>query len=548
MGIVKNPILRGFHPDPSIVRVKDTYYIANSTFEYFPGVKISSSKDLMNWETETFILNEDRLLNMINQDSSSGVWAPCLTYNNDQFYLIYSNIRTFKLEGKEGIPFHDDYNYLITAKDINGPWSDPVLINCGGFDASLFHDEDGRKWFMYAKWCWEKDNGNECDHSAGFYGIAIQEYDELNKRLIGEEKIVFKGTERGLVEGPHMYRKNGYYYLLTAEGGTGYEHASTIARAKNIFGPYEVRMQNPHLITSSYNSQLTIQKAGHGCLTESQNGEWFFVHLCGRPLIKDKTKPLDNENACCILGRETALEPIEWINDWPYIRGGGFEPLDEFEVYYEGENKNLVQNIAYEFNKEELSHDFNNLRIEMGEEFFDLNEREGYLRIKGWESICSRHKQATLVRRQESFSFYADTYMEFEPESFQQMAGLIYRYNESNQYYLYVGYNKDKEQKYVSLFYFDQGNFINPLKSKVYFNEKGIYLKIDVHYEKVKCLYSFDEENWIQLGCDFDATMLSDEYCSPGFTGAMVGMSCQDFSGKHRHADFKYFKYRQREY
>lgn len=543
MGIVKNPILRGFHPDPSIIKVGDTFYIANSTFEYYPGVKVSSSRDLSLWKTETYILNESRLLDMRSQDSSSGVWAPCLSYDNGKFYLVYSNIVTFKLEGEEGIPFHDDYNFLITADHIHGPWSDPVFLTSGGFDASLFHDEN-RKWLVYAKWIWRKESGNEHDHSAGFFGIVIQQYDEGKQKLVGEETIIFKGTEKGLVEGPKIYKVGELYYLLTAEGGTEYNHASTIARSTSLLGPYTVREGNPYLITSAHNKSLTFQKVGHGSLVEAENNKWYFVHLCGRPIITDLGKPLDRNNAFCILGRETALQGIEWINGWPFIIGGGYEPLDFVDVHYDTSNNDVMENITYTFD-DEIHEDFNNLRIKMGEEYFTIKERMGYLRIKGWESIVSRHKQATLVRRQQAFKFECETYLEFSPYSFQQMAGLIYRYNEANQYYLYIGFDQTVNKKYVDLMIFNKGKCAM-LKSKIKcIHEAGISLRLSVNIDQVTFYYKEKSGEWKQIGETYDTTILSDEYAWPGFTGAMVGMTCQDFSGRHLYADFKYLKYQE---
>jgi xylan 1,4-beta-xylosidase len=228
MARIQNPILRGFNPDPSILRVENDFYIAVSTFEWFPGVLIHHSKDLANWELVAAPLNRVSQLNMAGNPSSGGIWAPCLSYDNGVFYLIYTDVKSWA----DG-PFKDTHNYLVTTTDIRGDWSEPIYLNSSGFDPSLFHDNDGRKWLVNMKW----------DHNPNvhpFVGIVLQEYDHEQKKLTGPIKNIFKGTEIQLVEGPHLYKRNGYYYLLTAEGGTGYKHSATLARSQSIDGPYEL--------------------------------------------------------------------------------------------------------------------------------------------------------------------------------------------------------------------------------------------------------------------------------------------------------------------
>jgi xylan 1,4-beta-xylosidase len=194
-----NPILPGFNPDPSIVRVGDDYYIATSTFEWYPGVQIHHSRDLVNWRLVAHPLDRAELLDMRGNPDSGGIWAPCLTWHDGLFWLIYTDVK--RHEGS----FKDMHNYLTTCATIDGRWSDPVYLNSSGFDASLFHDDDGRKYLCNMEW-----------------------------------DYLFKGTDLRVTEAPHIYKRNGYYYLLTAEGGTGYTHAMTMARSKNLRGPYEL--------------------------------------------------------------------------------------------------------------------------------------------------------------------------------------------------------------------------------------------------------------------------------------------------------------------
>ncbi|WP_339644503.1 glycoside hydrolase family 43 protein, partial [uncultured Pelagibacterium sp.] len=265
----QNPILPGFNPDPSICRVGEDYYIATSTFEWFPGVQIHHSKDLANWALLTRPLTRKSQLDMRGNPDSCGIWAPCLTHNGEKFWLVYTDVKR-----KDG-NFKDAHNYIVTADEITGPWSEPIYVNSSGFDPSLFHDDDGKKWFVNMLW----------DHREGYHrfaGIALQEFDPVAGRLVGERKNIFKGSPLKLVEGPHLYKRDGWYYLLTAEGGTGYEHAATLARSRNIDGPYELH-PDMYLVTAKDNPLNPLQRAGHGDIVETPDGQTYLVHLTGRP-------------------------------------------------------------------------------------------------------------------------------------------------------------------------------------------------------------------------------------------------------------------------
>ncbi|MDB4381152.1 glycoside hydrolase family 43 protein, partial [Mariniblastus sp.] len=305
--MIKNPILPGFNPDPSICRVGDDYFIATSTFEWFPGVQIHHSRDLVHWRLLTHALKETRLLDLKGVPSSGGVWAPALSHRDGLFYLCYTVVHQHEAATK------DTPNFLVTSPSIEGPWSDPVMINASGFDPSLFHDRDGKKYWLNMVW----------DHRPNkhpFLGIALQPFDPVENRLTGKPELIFKGSEIGLTEGPHLYQRNDWYYLLTAEGGTEYEHAVTLARSRNILGPYEIHPANP-ILTSNGHPNLKLQKAGHASLVETQTGQWYMPHLCGRPLPDTQR---------CNLGRETAIQQVEWRDDdWLYLIGEGNSPANE---------------------------------------------------------------------------------------------------------------------------------------------------------------------------------------------------------------------------
>src|SRR5690606_29463494 len=201
--MIKNPILPGFNPDPSILRVGDDYYIATSTFEWYPGVQISHSKDLLNWRIVARPLNRYSQLDLRGRPNSGGVWAPCLSWSDGLFYLIYTDTREWTAS------FKDVRNFLVTAPDIEGPWSEPGYLNSSGFDPSLFHDDDGRKWFLNMIW------DHRPQHQS-FGGIVLQEYDPVSQTLTGPVENIFLGSDLGLVEAPHLYKVDGWYYLLTA--------------------------------------------------------------------------------------------------------------------------------------------------------------------------------------------------------------------------------------------------------------------------------------------------------------------------------------------
>ncbi len=525
MRTIKNPILPGFNPDPSILRVNDDYYIATSTFEWFPGVQIHHSRDLIHWKLITRPLKRLSQLNMIGNPSSCGIWAPCLSYDNGTFYLIYTDLKT------RSEIFMDIHNYMVMSNDILGDWSEPIYLNSSGFDPSLFHDDNGKKWLVNMIWDYRKGK-------TPFGGIILQEFSLKEKRLIGEAINIFKGSSLGVTEGPHLYKKDGYYYLLTAEGGTGLKHAVTMARSQSITGPYEVDPLNP-ILTSRNDLKLELQKAGHASLVETQNGEWYLAHLCGRPLPSIGR---------CILGRETAIQKMTWTQDgWIRLEKDGNKPQNFVPA------PNLPEHIWEEepqrddFDTKKLNIHFQSLRIPPDDDILSLDERKGFLRLYGRESISSWHHQALIARRQQAFCYTASTGVDFEPESFQQMAGLICLYDTRNLYYLHI--TRDEEAgKCLNIMTCIKGIFNTPLNQKIVIEEGKIcHLKVHVEYDKMNFYYSIDGKEWTAIQPEFDASTLSDEFDEGGidyhFTGAFVGICCQDLSGRRLPADFDYFEY-----
>jgi xylan 1,4-beta-xylosidase len=535
MSKITNPILTGFNPDPCICRAGEDYYIAVSTFEWFPGVGIYHSKDLKNWRLVARPLNRLSQLNMVGNPDSGGIWAPALSYSDGKFWLIYTDVKV--VDGN----WKDCHNYLVTSEKVEGEWSEPIHLNSSGFDPSLFHDDDGRKFLVNMMW-------DHRHHHHPFYGIVMQEFSPEKGKLIGEKKVIFKGTDIKLTEAPHIYKRNGYYYLLTAEGGTRYDHQATIARSRNLWGPYEVHPENP-LITSMPYPRNPLQKAGHASIVHTHTDEWFLVHLTGRPLPRED-QPLLDPRGYCPLGRETAIQRLEWKDDWPYVVGGNQPSLT-----IEGPK---IPEVKWEkdfdekddFDTETLNHHFQTLRIPLGEDILSLTDRPSHLRLYGRESLTSKFTQAFVARRWQHFQFVAETKVAFQPDSFQQAAGLVNYYNTQNWTAFQITWNEEKG-RILDLTICDNFTFDQPLAGNeisIPDHVEYVYLRVEVDTNLYYYSYSFDGESWTQLPIKLYSYKLSDDYVHGGgfFTGAFVGMQCQDTSGERKHADFDYFIYREK--
>ena len=537
-GQIRNPILPGFNPDPSILRVGDDYYIATSTFEWYPGVQIHHSRDLMHWRLLTRPLRRESQLNMLGDPDSCGIWAPCLTYSDGLYWLLYTDVKRYgrtSQGGASGAGWRDTHNYLTASPRIDGDWPDPVYLNSSGFDPSLFHDDDGRKYLVNML----------LDHRPGhnrFGGIVLQEYSVAERKLVGPIHNIFKGTSIGFTEGPHLYKRNGYYYLLTAEGGTGWGHAVTMARSREITGPYELH-PDTYILTARHRPDIELQRAGHADLVETQNGETYLVHLCGRPL---------HNRGRCTLGRETAIQPMMWSqDDWLRTSDGAGLPYTEVAAPALPQHPFPASPEREDFQSPTLPLDFQWLRSPWPEELFSLTARPGFLRLYGRETLGSHFRQSLVARRQQAHCYHAETMIEFEPDHYQQMAGLICYYNSSKFHYLCISHHEDLG-KFIQVC-----SCVPDLPQPDVFGAAAaipagepIHLRVEVDFERLYFAYRVGARKWTRLG-PLDASILSDEASAPGtpnFTGAFVGVCCQDLGGTRRHADFDYFEYRERSY
>jgi xylan 1,4-beta-xylosidase len=533
MPLLRNPILPGFNPDPSILRVGTDYYIATSTFEWYPGVQIHHSTDLANWTLVTRPLSRASQLDMRGDPDSCGIWAPCLTHDGSLFWLVYTDVKR-----KDG-SFKDTHNYIVSAPAITGPWSEPSYINSSGFDPSLFHDPDtGKKWFVNMLW----------DHRARpkrFAGIALQELDATSRKLAGPRKNIYLGTDLGLVEGPHMYKRNGWYYLLTAEGGTAYEHACTLARSKDIWGPYETH-PNTHILTSKDSPFAPLQRAGHGDIVDTPDGRTYLVHLTGRPTT---------QNRRCVLGRETAIQEASWgEDDWLYVKNGPVPSLfvdvpgTRDEGAYWAEKRYTFEN--------GLPLDFQWLRTPETERIFETSaDGGGKLTLIGRESIGSWFEQALVARRQTHFSYEAETVIDFAPTDERQFAGLVAYYCRYNFFYLTVTADSEGNRELLILsseVSWPDGNLAEPFLEPVALPREGkVKLGLTIRGSRLRFSYALEGENAAdmkEVGPPMDASILSDEcgghQAHGSFTGAFVGVACSDLNGMAAKAHFDYFTYR----
>ncbi|MCI4065915.1 glycoside hydrolase family 43 protein [Micromonospora sp. R77] len=521
--VIRNPVLPGFHPDPSILRVGTDYYLATSTFEWYPGVRVHHSRDLVHWRPLGGILTERRLLDLTGTADSCGVWAPCLSYANGLFHLVYTDVASF------AGGYWDPQNYVVTAPDITGPWSDPVAVHAHGFDPSLFHDEDGSTWLLAMRADWRPGRNP-------FGGIEIQRYDVAAGRTVGEPRLIFEGTAAGVTEAPHLYRRDGWYYLLTAEGGTSWEHQVTVARSRALFGPYRPDPDGP-LITSHGRPDLRLQKAGHGSLVSTPAGQWYLAHLTGRPYA-----PLGD----CVLGRETALQVVDWTDDgWPRVAGG--VPAETVPAPDLPAAPVPPEPAVDDFDAPRLGPNWSTLRRPATPDWVDLTARPSYLRIVGGQSPVGRHRPSLVARRVTDPHCALDTVLEFAPTTFRQLAGVTGYYNSRNWHYAYVSRDDDTGERVLAVLSCDSGRRTAYPQVTVRLGDRR-RIGLRVVFDGPVLRFGYDlGDGWRHLPLVLDATILSDEHAARpvdgeptgwGFTGAFAGLWVQDIGADGGYADF----------
>ena len=401
----QNPVIPGCYPDPSICRVGSDYYLVNSSFGYFPGVPIFHSKNLVNWEQIGYVLNRKEQLDLSKAQTILGIFAPTIRYNKGVFYMITTNIT-------------NRGNFYVTTKDPAGAWSNPIWIETPGIDPSLFFDDDGKVYVTSTQnWGLVKN------------GIVMSEIDISTGKLLTKPISIWQGTGGRYPEGPHIYKKDGFYYLMIAEGGTEYGHKITIARSKNIWGTYDSNPANPILTHANANAESNpIQGVGHGDLVQTTEGSWFMVMLGARPIESHQ-----------FLGRETFLAPVVWKeNEFPIVNGTGTIALEMTvdKLPEPLKPKNYTQNDA--FNGEKLGFEWNYINDPTTQNY-SLSERKGYLRLWGSEIPLSQNMGVTFVgRRQQHFNFRATTTLEFKPSTDNEEAGIAIYRDAQHHYKLFI--------------------------------------------------------------------------------------------------------------
>lgn len=382
-----NPVIPGFYSDPSVCRVGDDYFLVSSTFEYFPGVPVFHSKDLINWEMIGYCIDRPSQL-----PKGLNIFATTIRYNNGTFYMITTNM------GQEG-------NFYVTATNPAGPWSDPIFIKAGGIDPDLFFDDDGKVYVISSP-------------------FLLYEIDIKTGNLLTEGRKLWNGTGGRYPEGPHIYKKDGFYYLMIAEGGTEEAHNETIARSKSIWGPYNSNPANPILAHANAAGQGNpIQGVGHADITQAHDGSWWIVFHGYR------TVGGQGQN---ILGRETCLAPVTWPkNGWPVVNGNGVVTIN-MTCPTLPLKPNAAKPSLVSFDNDKLGLEWNYTRYPVAGNY-SLNERIWFLRLKGSELTIENRKNPTFVgRRIHDLYFTATTQMEFDPKSANEEAGMILLNNGSH--------------------------------------------------------------------------------------------------------------------
>lgn len=397
-----NPVVPGFRPDPSVCRVGKDFYLVNSSFEYFPAIPIYHSTDLVSWEQIGHVVTRNSQLSLVKgAPNCLNIYAPTIRYNNGVFYCIVTNVTNDANGG----------NMIFTTTDINGEWSDPIKIpECQGIDPSLFFDDDEKVYYS----------------GTGDNGVYVAQIDIKTGKLVSEIAYPWNGTGANNPEGPHIYKINGYYYLMLAEGGTELCHRVSIARSKAVFGPYEPCPFNPVLTNSC--TWLPIKAVGHADVVDDENGNWWAVCLANRPI----SYPFRHS-----LGRETCLVPVVWENGWPLMGSNG-HVLESVTVEKAAGEKTKVSgyvpgsDLSDSFNSDKLHPSWNYIYNPQGN--LVCPSENGLILNGNSFGTSDDEPKAILCRRQEHISFICETELSVNPSAPDQEAGISLYMNNRHHY------------------------------------------------------------------------------------------------------------------
>jgi len=501
-GYFHNPILAGYYPDPSVVRVADTYYLVNSTFAHWPGIPIHESKDLVHWRLIGHALGDASKVSFDGLDISRGVFAPSIHFHDGTFYVINTLVDA-------------GGNFFVTAKNPRGPWSEPVwLKEIDGIDPAFFFDEDGKAYIL--------NNGppEGTPLYNGHRAIWMQQFDLQANKLIGPRKVIVNGgvdlaKQPIWIEGPHLYRIKGWYYLMCAEGGTDRGHSEVIFRSKTPWGPYEAWQGNPILTQRDLptDREHPVTNAGHADLVQMQDGSWWAVFLASRPY----------RDYLFNTGRETWLLPVSWRNGWPMI----LEPGKPIPYELKGP-KAMAQDkgsqgdaLAGNFTQRD---DFNQpwpgpewLQIHVPKHpWFEL--LNGNLVITpSAVNLDAKRNTSFYARRQAHQRFAAST--EFAPpRNAGTAAGLAAYQNED--YWYFLGARRSDVGLQVFLERHAGKDFDEVEKTTI---EVPDSLKLMINGDGASYSFFYDAgDGWHQLKVDDDGSILSTEKAG-GFVGTVLG-------------------------
>lgn len=509
----KNPILSGFHPDPSICRVGDEYYMVNSSFEWFPGIPVYKSKDLVNWKLIGYGLTRPEQMQFEDGlQNSRGIYAVTIRHHEGLFYLITTCVQC-------------GGNFYMTAKDPAGPWSDPIWLHSQGIDPSLFWDEDGK--------CYYAGHGNISKQNdwPEKNGVWIQELDTKQGKLVGNRVQLTHGhaSNARWTEGPHIYKINGKYMLLVAEGGTGFFHSVTVFHSDSVWGPYIPDHANPVLTHRHLGKDNHIHSVGHADLVQTQNGEWWAVSLAKRRF-----------DGYSYLARETFLTPVEFQKlegvkwETPVFNSGkGVIP----EVC---KRPNLPwspiekQPIRDEFNTDKLALEWNFLRTPMTK-WYDLKDDKLQINLRA-EVADSLVNPSLIAKRIEHIAFTVTAKMGFSSRKSNEQAGLII-YRVSNGHVQLV---KEKDDIVI---YATCKSDKKELTRKPY-KASEVVFQIVSDGKDMRFYFGNSDKKLSDLNVSLPLSIISDEKVNGGFNGPYVGMyaTSNGKSSKNK-ASFEWFDY-----
>lgn len=518
---LRNPILRGFNPDPSILRVGSDYYIATSTFEYHPAVRLHHSTDLAHWSTIGHALEDGFDLRGI--PDSGGVWAPSLSYADGLFWLAYSVVRTMDGDDK------DIDNYLVTASSVTGPWSEPVHLGSRGFDFSFFHDPDGTHWIVGVQW------DHRPEHPS-FSGLVLEQYLPDERGTAGETAVLYR--EEGLVEGPNLYWIDGWYYLLIAAGGTGWNHGITLARSRTLLGPYE-RDAREAVLTSRDAPGHPLQKAGHGELVQTPAGDWLLVHLASRPTLHLGER-------YSTLGRETCLQRVEFDDaGWLRLVGGGHHA--QVAVGWEGaqagsDSAPAPREWVDDFDGPVLdSVRWSTLRAPLPPAVADLSARPGWLALRGGHSPGSVFDQSMILTRVEEHEAEVEVLVDADPRSPREAAGVIAWYDRAGWIWLQITYDAENGRHLRVV----QRNGVSTRSAPTVVPDGPLRLRVALAGPRLTFAWAEQTGEWHEMPGVFPAWTLSDDH-GPRlrFTGLFLGVRADDLDGRGWRADIGHARVR----